>query len=105
MHHAGVPEFAHAGIDDGIAGEAALPRTQGFRVLFPWKGVERRLQVAHRQIRHVEQQVTAELAPADFAEELVDLAREPRVLGGDEMCGVPDLARADFAEPQMRREP
>ena len=54
---------------------------------------------------HVEQQMAAELAPAELAEELVDVGGQARVLGRRKACGVPDLARADLAETQMRREP
>ena len=41
VHPAGVPELAHAGIDDGIAGPAALPGAQRLGVRLPGKGVER----------------------------------------------------------------
>ena len=99
-----MPELTHAGVDDGIAGLAALPGAQCPAVGFPGKGVERGLQVTLRQIRHVEQQMPAELAPAQFAEEFIDVAREFRMLGGGKACRVPDLPRADFTEAQMRRK-
>src|SRR5665647_564438 len=59
-------------VDDRIAGPAALPRPKRLVIVPPWKGVEGGLQVAVGQIRHVEQQVTAEFAPTELAQELVD---------------------------------
>jgi hypothetical protein len=97
-----VPEFAHASIDDGIAGQAALPCAQGFGILLPRKAVEVGLQVARREIRDVEQQMTAELAPTEFAEKLFDIGGQARVLGRGELRGMPDLTRTDFAEAKMR---
>ena len=49
--------------------------------------------------------MTAELAPAEFAEELVDVGGQARVLGRGEARGMPDLTRTDLAEAKMRREP
>ena len=40
VHHAGVPELAHAGIDDGIAGAAALPGGERLGVVPPGEAVE-----------------------------------------------------------------
>src|SRR5450756_1518975 len=94
VHHPGVPELAHAGIDDGIAGLAALPRPQCLLVICPGKGVEGRLQIALGEIGHVKQQVATEFAPAQFAQEFVDIARQGRALGRGKACGMPDLARA-----------
>ena len=52
----------------------------------------------------VEQQVIGELAPAELGQEFFDIA----VRGGAVFRGtgdrVPDLARADLAETQMRRQ-
>ena len=63
------------------------------------------LQVARREIGDVEQQMTAELAPAEFAEEFFDVGGQARVLGRGEARGMPDLTRTDLAEAKMRREP
>ena len=82
MHHAGVPELAHSRIDDGIAGSAALPGDQRLGVVLPGKAVKRRLQIALGQIRYVEQQMAAELAPAELAEEFIDVARNRVAVGG-----------------------
>ena len=46
----------------------------------------------------------AELAPADFTEEFIDIAGESVPFGGGEAGGVPDLAGADLAKAQMRRQ-
>ena len=73
VHHAGVPEFAHAGVDDGISGLPALPRAQCLGVVLPGKRVERCLQIARCEIRNVVEQMTAEFAPAEFAEEFIDI--------------------------------
>jgi hypothetical protein len=99
-----VPEFTHAGVDDGIAGLAALPGPQRPGIGFPRKGVERGLQVALGQIGNVEQQMPAEFTPAQFAEEFVDVTGELWILGGGKSRGVPDLPRADLAKAQMRRQ-
>src|ERR1700722_13557006 len=105
VHDAGVPEFAHPGVDDGIAGLTALPRLKRPVVALPWKGVERGLQVATCQIRHVKQQMTAEFTPAQFAQEFVDVAGKAMAPGRGEASGVPDLPWTDLAKAQMRREP
>src|SRR6201999_3763840 len=73
-------------------------------VTLPGKGVELGLQIAGREIRHVEQQMPAELAPAEFAEEFFHLWPQFWLFVGGEMRGVPDLPRADLAKPQMRRQ-
>ncbi len=104
VHHAGVPELAHAGVDDRVAGQAAPPGLQCARIALPGKGVELLLQISVGEVGDVEQQVAAELAPAELAQELVDVAGEARVLGGGEAGCVPELARADLAEAQMRRQ-
>jgi hypothetical protein len=86
-----VPELAHPGIDDGIAGPATLPGGQGVAVAPPGERVEGWLRVAFGQIRDVEQQMAAEFAPAEFAEELVDIAGKLRAFGG----GAREDLRAD----------
>jgi hypothetical protein len=45
-----------------------------------------------------------ELAPAQLAEEFFNVASGARIAVGSETRGVPDLSRADFTEPQMRRQ-
>src|SRR5579863_585961 len=104
MHHAVVPELAHAGVHDGVAGLPALPGFECHFVVAPWKGIEGCLQVAGGEIRHVEQQMAAEFAPAEFAQEFVGIASESRTFGGGKLRGMPDLTRADLAKAQMRRE-
>src|SRR5262249_37877844 len=104
MHHAGVPELAHAGIDDGIAGAPVLPRLQRPGVALPGEVVKGGLQVLLGEVRVVEQQVSAELAPAQFAQELLDAARQAAMFGGGEAGGGPALPRADLAKAQVRRQ-
>jgi hypothetical protein len=48
--------------------------------------------------------MSAELAPAEFAEEFVDTAGQRRALGRGKARDVPDLTRADLAAAQMRRQ-
>lgn len=50
------------------------------------------------------EEVAAELAPAEFAQELVDARSECRIFIRGEPRRVPDMARAQFAEPQVRRQ-
>src|SRR5271168_5198201 len=102
MHHPRVPELAHAGIDNRVAGSAALPGGKRSLVVSPAEFIKGMLEIARREIGHVEQQVPAEFAPRQFAQELVDVACEPGTLGGGKTRGVPDLPRADLAEPQVR---
>ncbi|MHC2196306.1 hypothetical protein ACVJF1_008939 [Bradyrhizobium diazoefficiens] len=52
----------------------------------------------------VVEEVAAEFAPAELAQELLDAGPERRILGRGEARGVPDLPRAELAEPQMRRQ-
>jgi hypothetical protein len=99
-----VPELTHPGVDDGIAGLAALLGPQCPVIGFPGESIERRLQVALGQIGNVEQQMPAEFTPAQFAEEFVDVTGELWMLGGGKTCRVSDLPRADFTEAQMRRK-
>ena len=73
--------------------------------MLPRKGIERRLQVTLGEVRYVEQKVTAELAPAEFAKEFFDVAGKLWVFGRGETRRVPDLSRADLAEPKVRRQP
>ena len=99
VHDAGVPEFAHACIDDWIAGLTALPFAQGFRIAPPWKCVERRLQIFLCKLWKIEQQVTREFAPAEFAQEFPDVTRDGGSLCRGEVRRIPDLPWTDFAKP------
>ena len=100
VHPAGLPELAHAGIDDRVAGPPALPGPDvvgiglgpgevvegGFRLLAARSGCSSsRCQANSRQPSSDRNLVRA--APAGAA--------------GN---GVPDLTGADLAETQMRRE-
>src|ERR1700722_20265748 len=105
VHDAGVPEFAYPGIDDGIAGLAALPRLQRHVVALPWKGVERRLEISICEARHVKQKMAAEFTPAQFAQELDDAAGMSLSSGGGNARVVPGLPLAALAKAQVRRKP
>ena len=74
-------------------------------VAVPREGVEGGLKVLGCKVGVVEQEVPAELAPAQFAQEFLDAAGKARLSSGGESRGVPDLPRADLAKAQMRREP
>ncbi|MET4114083.1 hypothetical protein ABIB85_000498 [Bradyrhizobium sp. JR1.5] len=102
VHHASVPEFAQAGVDDGIAGAATLPGCERLGVGLPWEAIEVCLQVFGGKVGMVVQQVPAELTPAKLAQELVDAGTDRGVFRRGEPRGVPHLARAELAEPQMR---
>ena len=103
VHGAGLPELAHSCIDDGVAGSAALPCSQCILIATPRKGIEGRLKVARCDIRYIVQQMSTEFAPAQFAEKFFNAAGVSRIAIDSETRGVPDLSRADFTEPQMRR--
>src|SRR5262249_39994588 len=89
---------------NGIAGAAALPGSERPGVVLPGEGIESRLQVDGGEFRIVEEQVPAELAPAEFAQELVDICRQSRSLGRGKTGRMPDLPWADLAKAQVRRE-
>ncbi len=69
-----MPQLAHAGVDDGIAGAAVLPGGQQAAVAGPGEGVEIGAEVALRQVGEMNQQVIREFAPADLGKEFVDVA-------------------------------
>jgi hypothetical protein len=94
-----MPEFAHAGIDDRIAGAAALPRLERCVVVAPGKCVKTRLQILRSEIRKMMQQVVGKFAPAKLAQELLDITRW-RPLVGSEARRVENVDGADFAEAQ-----
>ena len=81
------------------------PRCQAASALpvgLPGEAVEIRLQVFGGEVGVVVQQVAAELAPAELAQELFDAGSDRGIFRRGEPRGVPDLARAELAEPQMR---
>lgn len=57
VHIASLPELAHAGIDDGVAGLAALPCFESLGVVSPGEGIEFGLQVYARDIGEVVEEV------------------------------------------------
>ena len=103
VHEAGRPEFTHAGVNDGKAGEALAPGLEGLFVLAPDEAVPLRPEILGRQVGPVEKQVMVEFSPADFGQELLDLGMRGAVVGGI-LCGAPDLPGADLAEMHMGGE-
>jgi hypothetical protein len=73
VHPAGLPKLPHAGIDDGVAGLAALPGAESLLRGGPRKPVERIIEILLGQSRKMKQQVVAKLAPGEFAAQLGDV--------------------------------
>ena len=102
VHVPGQPELAHAGIDDRDSGAPSLPRGELDRVHFsPRKFGKRRLQRFFAGMRKVKEQVMRKITPSEFAQEGLGQFALPR---GGAAQALRDLARADFAEVQMRRQ-
>src|SRR5688572_5899481 len=102
MHPACRPQFAHARVDDWIPGLSTLPRIEPFLFLAPaelGKFLSQRLLGC---VRKVKEQMVREFTPAKFR----CVSRRPPFRARDSMllCGMPNLAWADFAEVQMRRK-
>jgi hypothetical protein len=69
VHPAGVPQLAHAGINQGNAGSPAPPAIEQHLIgLGPAESVETRIEVFSRRLREVVQQMVGKLAPAQFAQ-------------------------------------
>jgi hypothetical protein len=64
----------------------------------PRETAERGLQTARVEIGHIEQQMPAEFAPAELAQEFICVPCERVAFGGCKLRGMPDLARADLTE-------
>ena len=105
VHVSGLPELPHAGIDQGIAGLAMLPRRDfGWRHIAPRKIIEPLVEIARRQIGLVKQQMIGKFTPAEFGEEFVDVALPRRAATARVLGRLRDLARGNFAKAQMRRQ-
>ena len=102
MHPAGLPQFAHAGVDDRITGLPALPARERIARLAPGKSIEGRIEVLFRKSRKVDEQVIRKLPPDDF------LSKNLQVAIRDAAAGVfrslPYPVGRDLAESQMRRQ-
>ena len=97
VHVAGLPELAHAGVDERDAGATALPRLQLRRLQArPRERVELGPEVLRRQVGEVEQRVPRELAPPELRQEPPAAARLDGL--------VPHRERAHLAPPQPRRQ-
>lgn len=106
VHPAGGLEFAHAGIDDGIASLALLPGSQPIRIPAPWETSELGSERFCGGVGEMVKELMRELAPADFSE-------KPALVPGHSRSAlplrrgferVPNLAGPDLTEMQMRRE-
>src|SRR5262245_17487319 len=95
-HPAGVPELAHGGIDDGVAGLALLPGLERRGVVAPGEAGKFGLERVMRHRRETVEQAIGKLAPAEFAQEREDAAVELDATCGSMGHGVPDLARTDL---------
>ena len=72
VHPSGLPELPHTRIDDRIAGHATLPREKLVSVVFPWKCVERGIEVPQVQPGIVKEEMIGELAPSQLLAKLLD---------------------------------
>ena len=99
VHKASAAQFAHARIDDGVSGFAALPGFQIIGRVAPWKGLEFLDQTSVLNLRIMEQQLIGKFAPAYFGEKFIAIGGRNGAgfLGGK---GSGDKAAwADFAPP------
>ena len=103
VHPARAPQLPHARIDDRVAGAPAVPRGERRRIVPPREARERGAQRLDRGLRKMVQQVVREFAPPDLGEEL-RLAPAQPARCRERAYRMPDLARADLAEMQMRRQ-
>ena len=105
MHDTGVPELAHAGIDDGVTGFTTLPALQCGFIIRPRKIGIFWLERLIRKIWKVMQQVIRKFTPENFLQKLFTAAIQCAACARHGAAGcVPNLMRADFAPMQMRRE-
>ena len=77
VHEALRRELAHAGVDDGVAGAALLPRVERVGVVVPV--VAARPVVGPRGVGTGREDLLVEVAPAELADER---ARRPATAGG-----------------------
>ena len=104
VHPTGMPQLAHTGIDNGIARDSAAPRGLRAIIVLPGKLREVGAQGLLWRVWKVIQQVMCEFSPTDFGEKLRGAPRRvspslQRVV----TRRVPDLARPNVAEVQVRR--
>ena len=104
-HPAGLPQLAHGGIDDGIAGLAPLPGLERVSVAAPGKARELRPQGLRRHVGEAVEQMGGELAPAELAQEgLGAFAHLAACAFACVAHRMPHLVRADLAEMEMWRQ-
>ena len=73
MHEACLPEFAHSGIDNRIAGQPASPRFEVVRMIHPWKVIKPALIILVGKVWIVIKQVIGKFAPSQFRLERAEI--------------------------------
>ena len=101
MHPPGRPQLAHAGIDNGNAGLAALPGIQPGRIAAPGEVIELAVEIFVPQAAEMMGEINGKVAPTQLGQEFLGALETAAALGvvSDRM---PDRARRDFAPGQMR---
>ena len=104
VHPAGVPQLAHAGIDDGHAGAAVAPGIQHrFVGRSPREIVEAWIEVVLGHTWVMVQHVVGKFAPAQLGQEAVAVGFGHRIAQRQHCRG--GAAHRYFAEVQVRRQP
>ena len=70
VHVAGLPEFAHSRVHQGITGISPLPGNKVFIRCLPGIGVKLRLPVVRNKSREMIEQMVGEFPPSDFGKKL-----------------------------------
>ena len=73
VHRAGLPELAHAGIDDRISCHPALPGVEILSAAAPPEAVEPAIEIDTVESRIVKERVPGEIAPDEFLAEARDI--------------------------------
>ncbi len=107
VHPAGLPKFAHPGIDDWKTGLPPLPGLKCGLILIPGKIFELRTKGLLGEMRPVKQQVIGKLPPYQLAQKRPPATFISAVASGCQplLDGLPAAMGADFPEMQMRRQP
>ena len=106
MHPAGVPELAHACVDNGVTGLPALPGVKVATVRLPGKVGKLFSQRQLWRVWKMEEQVMGKLSPAEFVAIKANRFSGSRALVDRSLFSNrgPDAPDADFAEMQVRRK-
>ena len=104
VHPARPPQLAHPCVDNGIARLPLLPGVKSVLVFAKGKIFELGPERFLGEIREMEEQVVGEFPPRDFSEiGVAHIGLSRRFSGGQHR--MPDLARAYFAEGEVRGKP